>query len=57
MLVGCDYVISFMLGSNLALMMYKVGDKCEIIYILFCFKMENVKCEMKEVEECLEDFY
>lgn len=57
MLVGCDYMISFMLGSNLALMMYKVGDKCEIIYILFCFKMENVKCEMKEVEECLEDFY
>lgn len=57
MSVGCDHMTSSMLGSYLALMMYKVGDKCETTYTSPCPKMENAKCEMKEAEECLEDLH
>lgn len=57
MSVGCDHMTSEMLASSFAMMMYKVGDKCETTYASPCHRMEKMKCDVKEAEECLEGLH
>lgn len=46
-----------MLNVSMNLMMYKVGDKCDLRVASPCQRKMDKQCEVKEAEECLEGLH